>query len=642
MVGTILNNTYKLESALAKGGMGQIFIASHLRVVGRYYAIKQLHPELAVAPNFQVRFRREAEVMMTLDHPNIVRIDDFLIEDSIYYLVMEFVEGESLDHRLMREKKFAPAEIHRLSMELLAGLDYCHNKGVIHRDLKPSNLLLTPEQHLKITDFGIALQDKPEQRLTNTGTILGTPDYMSPEQIIGKPLDGRSDLYAVGAIMYEMAVGHPPFPRLDETEGAYMVLFAHVHKQPPSIEDPSIPAYLKQIIACCLHKDPQYRFASARELAKFMQTSALNAGYEWITSNDPFIGAHSSSGLWNTFAEETSSAQSKGETQQFLRSQRALPSADDMPSLPKEVVAHPAQKKQPAGVYSGGAVAAYNPKPQRKMGKWLTLLLLILLGGTGYLWWNIDDHTPIIEWFRGLVGMETQTTDPKSIVRKPDEQKNISKKLPIERNDVIKQKQDQPTQRDQDTPPTQRDQDTPPTQRDQDTPPTQRGQDTPPTQRGQDTPPTQRGQDTPPTQRGQDTPPTQRDQDTPPTQRGQDTPPTQRGQDTPPTQRGQDTPPTQRDNQYNDTPDRDSSTVRKYREPQDSYVPSPLTLDRLKKLKDAKWPQTVSKLCARLLRICVSNCLNKRDEPSLEFALDCRRRCWKLRIREYKGQKICP
>ncbi len=262
MIGKILNNTYKLERALSEGGMGQVFVASHLRIPQRVYAIKRLLPELAASPRFRERFQAEAQAMMELSHPSIVKIEDFLIEDDTYFLVMEFVESRSLEEKILEEKRIGLEEVHTYMIQLLDGLEFCHQKGFVHRDLKPSNLLLTKQGELKISDFGISRQEKrlDGKKLTATGTVLGTPEYMSPEQIMGGDLDGRSDLYSTGIILFEMLTGHLPFVRTADQQGTYSVMFAHINEEPPPITDVSIPAYLRSAVRYCLENTQAIAF----------------------------------------------------------------------------------------------------------------------------------------------------------------------------------------------------------------------------------------------------------------------------------------------------------------------------------------------------------------------------------------------
>lgn len=286
----ILNNTYRLERRLTAGGMGAVFVGSHLRIKGRKYAIKKLHAELASNESFQKRFAAEAEAMMELNHDNIVRIEDFLVQGEDYYLVMEFVEGEPLDALLHRERKLTAHRAGELFRQLLLGLEFCHSKGIIHRDLKPSNLLLTKEGNLKITDFGIARQEKVERGLTQTGTILGTPDYMSPEQIVGEKPDQRSDLYSCGVILYEMLVGRTPYASAHESDNNYAILYAHLHQEPDPITDPNVPSTLKRLVERCLEKRPQDRLQSTKDALRLLKQGKEDTGLDPSTRDWQKLG----------------------------------------------------------------------------------------------------------------------------------------------------------------------------------------------------------------------------------------------------------------------------------------------------------------------------------------------------------------
>lgn len=593
MVGTILNNTYRLERALTKGGMGQVFVASHLRVAGRKYAIKQLHPELAVAPNFQVRFQREAEVMMTLDHPNIVRIEDFLIENATYYLIMEFVEGDALDQKLQREHKIAPEECHRLTLELLEGLDYCHNQGIVHRDLKPSNLLLTREDRLKITDFGIALQESSEQRLTNTGTILGTPDYMSPEQIVGKSVDGRSDLYAVGAILYEMLLGQPLFPRTSDDQGSYVVLFSHVHKPPPPIVAPHIPVHLRQVIERCLQKDPNHRFASAREMIQVMldATGGVQARVssqerlEQRQLTSPVQGARAGT---EPFQRRGSSAPAGASGGRPERVSPPLPFSPEMGSYP------------PASRTGWGKIV-------------LLFVLLLLVGGGVGLWFWPDGQNYLLGLYRKLVGEEIPVQVPR-----PDPRQGVSRTSPNSRRDTLLPtvRRDSPVQRD----------------------PVKTRPDLPPLR----LPHTVEVPDQPAREESQGVSELPETQTTP-------TIPTPELPDA-------GIQPVQRDPaKMQALPDAGSDNVPEAQEPEPSTAPQPpdqstavdpnhlpLSASQRKQLKKLPWPLPASRQCKRLLQICVDRCLKMRAEPTMAFATYCRKRCWRTRILSFKGQQICP
>ncbi len=269
-IGKVLHQTYRLDKALSEGGMGQVFVASHLRVHNRQYAVKRLRPELAASERFLARFRIEAQAMMALEHPNIVRIEDFLVDEHTYYLVMEYIRGRPLDEIIFFQKRLSAAQIVSIAIQMLDALECCHAQHIIHRDLKPSNVLVEESGRIKLTDFGIALQEDLTSRLTNTGTLLGTPDYMSPEQITSKEMDGRSDLYSLGVMLYEMLTGRLPFLRTQESEGSYVILFAHVHTEPPPIQDATLPAFLVEATLRCLKKHPDQRFLDAAQMRQFL------------------------------------------------------------------------------------------------------------------------------------------------------------------------------------------------------------------------------------------------------------------------------------------------------------------------------------------------------------------------------------
>ncbi|MCK6511019.1 protein kinase [Myxococcota bacterium] len=269
-IGKVLHQTYRLDKALSEGGMGQVFVASHLRVHNRQYAVKRLRPELAASERFLARFRIEAQAMMALEHPNIVRIEDFLVDEHTYYLVMEYIRGRPLDEIIFFQKRLSPAQVASIAIQMLDALECCHAQHIIHRDLKPSNVLVEESGRIKLTDFGIALQEDLTSRLTNTGTLLGTPDYMSPEQITSKEMDGRSDLYSLGIMLYEMLTGRLPFLRTQESEGSYVILFAHVHTEPPPIQDATLPAFLVEATLRCLKKHPDQRFLDAAQMRQFL------------------------------------------------------------------------------------------------------------------------------------------------------------------------------------------------------------------------------------------------------------------------------------------------------------------------------------------------------------------------------------
>ena len=186
---------------IAAGGMGEVFRA-HDAVLDREVAVKVLHPNLASDPGFVDRFRREARAAAGLSHPNIVGVHDWGAVDGVYFMVMEFVRGQSLRDVLTAEGLLAPAQAADVLMQVLAALEHAHRKGIVHRDVKPENVLLTPDGVAKVTDFGLA-RAYADARSTQTGTISGTAHYLAPEQLLGEPADPRTDLYSVGLVAFE-------------------------------------------------------------------------------------------------------------------------------------------------------------------------------------------------------------------------------------------------------------------------------------------------------------------------------------------------------------------------------------------------------------------------------------------------------
>jgi serine/threonine protein kinase/WD40 repeat protein len=265
-IGTVLDDRYRLDAVLGVGGFGTVYRARHL-ALDHDVAIKLLHAD--VGANAAKRLTREAKVLARLDHPNNVRYMDFGSHGGAPYLVMELVKGRSLAHAL--DKAWAPHRAVDTALELLAGLAHAHALGLVHRDLKPGNVLLIDDPHggatVKIIDFGIVAIAAGEQlgsfteQLTATGRIIGTPRYMSPEQLLGTKIDARSDLYAVGLILYEMLAGQPVFDAADSRQLAWL----HVVAAPPLLPD-GIPDELAALIDELLAKKSEQRPAGAAQV----------------------------------------------------------------------------------------------------------------------------------------------------------------------------------------------------------------------------------------------------------------------------------------------------------------------------------------------------------------------------------------
>jgi len=268
MIGKTIGNL-KIVKELGKGGMGVVYLAEHMRLAKRF-AVKSLSPELTQDPLFRQRFYQEAQNQSLLDHPNIVQATDFFEEYGQFFLVMEFVDGQSLSDLIEEKGHLAKEEAFPILKDILAGLGFAHSKGVIHRDIKPSNIMISQDGRARIMDFGIAIL-AGEKRLTGTGRNIGSPWYMSPEQI-SRPseIDQRSDIYSLGVLMFEMLTGNVPF----EGETEFAVQSQQLNTPPPNpIKlNPEINVEYSHIILRAMEKNPDKRFQSCQELLQAIKT----------------------------------------------------------------------------------------------------------------------------------------------------------------------------------------------------------------------------------------------------------------------------------------------------------------------------------------------------------------------------------
>ena len=261
---TVFNGRYELHRQLARGGMADVFLARDL-LLDRPVAVKVLFDEFSDDPNFVERFRREAQRAANLNHPNIVSVYDWGEERGTYFIVMEYVEGRSLAEIIRTGGPLHPDRAAEVASEVAAGLGFAHRNGIVHRDVKPGNVLVAPNGHVKVADFGIARALAGAQNeITQAGIVMGTATYLSPEQAQGREVDPRSDLYALGVVLYEMLLGRPPFG------GDTPVALAtqHVQNSPPSLRaaGASIADSLEAVTMKLLAKNPVNRYPTAEDL----------------------------------------------------------------------------------------------------------------------------------------------------------------------------------------------------------------------------------------------------------------------------------------------------------------------------------------------------------------------------------------
>src|SRR5580692_2247687 len=281
----VYSGRYEITHLIARGGMAQVYRAVD-RQLDRPVALKVLFPELSVDKTFVERFRREAQAAANLSHPNIVPVFDWGEDDGSYFIVMEYVDGRALSAVLKDPEPLPPRQIASIGAGVAAALAFAHRHGVIHRYVKPGNVLITPDGEVKVTDFGIARAVNTEESLTQTGAVMGTAAYFSPEQAEGKTVDARSDIYSLGVVLYEMAVGRPPFTG----DSPVAVASKHVRDMPvlPRVANSACPAALEAVIMKAMAKDPASRYASAEEmradLLRFADGRPVEAGDPSLTS----------------------------------------------------------------------------------------------------------------------------------------------------------------------------------------------------------------------------------------------------------------------------------------------------------------------------------------------------------------------
>jgi eukaryotic-like serine/threonine-protein kinase len=278
VIGTVLSGRYRLESKLGSGGMSTVYLASD-ETLERSVAVKVLHAEISDQPDQIERFRREARAVAKLSHPNVVSVIDAGEDGGHPYIVFEYIEGETLKRRIERLGKLPLDESAAYAIEVGRGVATAHARNIVHRDVKPQNVLIDPEGRAKVTDFGIA-RSLEKDGLTATGRVLGTTDYVAPEQAMGRPIDSRSDIYSLGVLLYEMLTGEVPF----HAETQVGVAMKHINEPLPDVQQrrPEASAALAAVVETATAKDPDVRYPSMgamlRDLEAALEVEVARAG----------------------------------------------------------------------------------------------------------------------------------------------------------------------------------------------------------------------------------------------------------------------------------------------------------------------------------------------------------------------------
>ncbi len=269
MIGTVLSGRYKLEAKLGSGGMSTVYLARD-STLDRAVAVKVMHREMSEQADQLERFRQEARAVAKLSHPNVVAVIDAGEDGGYPYIVFEYVEGETLKQRIARLGALDPQEALAYAIEIARGLTVAHARNMVHRDIKPQNVLIDAEGRAKLTDFGISRQLE-QDGMTATGRVLGTTDYVAPEQAMGHPVDPRSDVYSLGVVLYEMLIGQVPF-HADSQVGVAM---KHVNEEMPDVQQrrPELSAAAALVVERATAKDPAERYQEVGEMIDDLSTA---------------------------------------------------------------------------------------------------------------------------------------------------------------------------------------------------------------------------------------------------------------------------------------------------------------------------------------------------------------------------------
>ena len=309
----LLGGRYELDGVVGRGGMAEVYRARDIRL-DRVVAVKTLREDLARDATFQARFRREAQSAASLNHPSIIAVydtgEDMEGPSNVPYIVMEYADGRTLRDLLREDRRLLPERALEITDGVLRALDYSHRHGIVHRDIKPANVMLTRSAEVKVMDFGIARAVSDAQAtMTQTAQVIGTAQYLSPEQARGERVDARSDLYSTGCLLYELLTGRPPFTG----DSPVAIAYQHVRENPipPSRVDPELPGWADAIVLRAMEKDPADRYQSAADMRGDIQRAL--SGFP-VAAAMPMTQAYSGPGPGTRRMDPMGQTQLQGQT----------------------------------------------------------------------------------------------------------------------------------------------------------------------------------------------------------------------------------------------------------------------------------------------------------------------------------------
>jgi len=286
MVGEVLADRYEVEELVGAGGMSSVYRA-HDRLLDRKVALKVMHQHFGEDPEYVERFRREARSVAALSHPNVVTVIDRGEHGGRQFIVFEYIDGENLKQLIQRRGQAPVKTALELAGQIAQALSFAHQQGLVHRDVKPQNVLLNGDGTAKVTDFGIARSLDVQHGMTQTGTVLGTSDYIAPEQAQGQNVDEQTDIYSLGVVLYELLTGEVPFPG----ESFVAVAMRHINEPPPPIRDkrPDVPPRVEALVQKAMAKEPRDRFRSMAEFCAAMDAclAELSTGEHAVPAPRP-------------------------------------------------------------------------------------------------------------------------------------------------------------------------------------------------------------------------------------------------------------------------------------------------------------------------------------------------------------------